>query len=98
MRNAPPLTQLQALNVNGTSAATSPAGAGAGTVLPNPNAIDPQQAFMAGYERSKTDHYIQGFLGACIIIGGGYLGYRVVNWAFFSKAAAVKAAKEAAVN
>lgn len=79
MREAPQVQELQAVNVNGN---TSTIAAPTAQQQPNPNAIDPQQAFMAGYERSKTDHYLQGFIGACIIIGGGYLGYRGVKWAW----------------
>lgn len=43
-----------------------------------------QTAYQRGFEQSRVEHYLAGFFGACIIVGGGYLGYRGVKWAWSS--------------
>lgn len=44
--------------------------------------VDPklQQAFMLGYNQSQKDHYLQGFIGAVIIISGGFLAWKGGSW------------------
>lgn len=48
------------------------------------------QTAQSFYEAGKIDGYVSGFLGASIILIGGYLGYRIVSWAWCKPAAAAK--------
>ncbi len=44
--------------------------------------VDPklQQAWQIGFDQSRTEHYIQGFIGALTLVGLSYIGYRGVCW------------------
>lgn len=57
---------------------------------PPPQPIPVPQTPQAFYEAGKIDGYVSGFLGASIILIGGYLGYRIVSWAWCKPAAAAK--------